>query len=518
MDVVCTPCAGVEVQKKTVRACRVPPDPTGPQADGSRAVNACGTLRRDRWAWSAWWAAVGMTPVAMASPGEDGRPVDTLWDGPVPSCLVHAAQVQQGPGRQTDQADARWLANLRRSGVVAASCSPPQGPRDRRDVTRDRTTLVPERSREGNRGPGARARAHRTRAAVAPDLMGGSGRALWAALLAGRAAPGTRAALATGRRRAKLPLVEPALTGWMRPHHRRLLAWPWAPIDFWDEPRETRRGEITPGVGARDAGVTPSPTRAGTTGGVAGPGERAAPRPPLPCTQAIAVLETSPGVDRRGAALLVAAWGPDMSRLGTASRLSAWTGGPGHDERAGQQQSGTTRHGPRTRRPGLPQSAQAAARSTGTSLSALDQRVAARRGKKRASMAVAHARVVSALHRRSRHEPSRALGPTYVDARRRDHLVDRLTRRIQHFGSRVQLDPVQTASGSIFNGVSKVAKSHNLGSGAMIVGREHLTESMFVGSYALLVRGSGVEASDGILYGHEPSTSHSHTDDASAPT
>ena len=166
----------------------------------------------------------------------------------------------------------------------------------------------------------------------------------------------------------------------------------------------------------------------------------------MPFTQAIAVLDTIPGVDQRGAELLVAEWGTDMRRFGTASRLSAWTGvAPGNDESAGKRRSGKTRQGNRTLRTGLTQIAHAAARTKGTYLSALYQRLAARRGKKRAIMAVAHAIVVSAFHMLSRQEPYRELGPNYFDERRRDHLVDRLTRRIQHLGYHVHLEPVQTA-------------------------------------------------------------------------
>jgi transposase len=148
--------------------------------------------------------------------------------------------------------------------------------------------------------------------------------------------------------------------------------------------------------------------------------------------QAIAVLDTMPGVDQRGAERLVAAWGTAMGRLGTASRVSAWTGvAPGHDESAGTQRSGKTRQGNRTLRTGLTPIAHAAARTQGPSPSALSQRVATRRGKQRAIMAVAQAIVASALHMRSRHEPDRELGANYFDAQRRAHLVDHLTRRLQ---------------------------------------------------------------------------------------
>jgi transposase len=131
-----------------------------------------------------------------------------------------------------------------------------------------------------------------------------------------------------------------------------------------------------------------------------------APGPPRPLAQAIAVLETMLRVDQRGAELLVAEWGTERRRFGTASRLSAWTGvAPGNDESAGKQRSGNTCRGHRTLRTGLTHIAHAAARTQGTSLSALSHRLAARRGTPRAIRAVAQAIVVSAFYRLSRRDP-----------------------------------------------------------------------------------------------------------------
>jgi transposase len=162
-----------------------------------------------------------------------------------------------------------------------------------------------------------------------------------------------------------------------------------------------------------------------------------APSSPRSCAQAIAVLDTIPGVDQRSAELLVAEWGTDTRRFGTASRLSARTGvALGNDESAGK-----IRQGNRTRRTGLPQMAHAAARTKSTYVSALGQRLAARRGKKRAIMAVARAIVVSASHRLARHKPYHALGHNDLDEQQRVHLVDRVRRRIERLGYRVSLDP-----------------------------------------------------------------------------
>ena len=165
-----------------------------------------------------------MTHVAIESTGEYWKPVSNLLEGTFTVCVVTAAPVKNVPGRKTDKADARWLAKLRRYGLLQARFIPPQGQRDLRDLTRYRTKLVQERSREVNRVQGVLERANIKLASVATDIMGVSGRAMLEALIAGRADAATMAELARGRMRTKIPVLAQALTGVVRAHHRRLLA------------------------------------------------------------------------------------------------------------------------------------------------------------------------------------------------------------------------------------------------------------------------------------------------------
>jgi transposase len=178
MDAVFTHCAGVDVHK-TVMACRVTPDSTEQRADGVMEVKEFGTLTRDLPALSDWLAAAGITHVAMESTGEYWRPVYNLLEGTVTTFLVNAAHVKQVPGRKTNMSDARWLAKLMRYSLLAASFIPPQGQRDLRDLTRDRTKLVQERSREVNRVQGVLERANIKLASVATDIMECPGAPSW---------------------------------------------------------------------------------------------------------------------------------------------------------------------------------------------------------------------------------------------------------------------------------------------------------------------------------------------------
>ena len=277
MDVVFTPGAGLDGHKKTVMACRVTPDPMGPQVEGIMEVREFGTRTRDLLAWSDWLTEAGITHVAMESTGAYWTPVYHLLEGTCTVFLVHAAHVKNVPGRKTDKADARWLAKLMRFGLLKASFIPPKGQRDfaiafshwpmLRDLTRYRTKVVQERTREINRGQGVLERATIKLASVATDIMGVSGRAIWAALIDGRADPATMAALAKGRLRSKMPVLEQALTGLVRDHHRRLLALQVAPIDFLDEPLEALRTAMTHLLTDLSAAPTPpSPAAPGGAG------------------------------------------------------------------------------------------------------------------------------------------------------------------------------------------------------------------------------------------------------------
>ena len=169
----------------------------------------------------------------------------------------------------------------------------------------------------------------------------------------------------------------------------------------------------------------------------------AAVAPPLTLTRAVERLDTIPGIDQRGAEVMVAEIGIALARFETAPRLAAWAGvAPGNDERAGKPRSGNTRQGHRPLRAILTQLAHAAMQTKGTYLAAWSQRLAARRGQTRAIIAVAPAIMVSVFPRLSRQAPYRELGAHDVDERRRQFTIDRLTRRMAHLGYRVHLEPV----------------------------------------------------------------------------
>jgi transposase len=157
------------------------------------------------------------------------------------------------------------------------------------------------------------------------------------------------------------------------------------------------------------------------------------------------LLDTMPGIARPTAEMLVAEIGTDMRRVPSAAHVASWAGvAPGHHESAGKRPSGKTRQGHRFWRTVLVPAAHAAARTKGTSLRAQYRRLATRRGKKRAMMAVAQARLVMAYHLIQRQEPYRDAGADFFDRLQPEDTARRLVKRLEHLGDHVTLQSPST--------------------------------------------------------------------------
>jgi transposase len=405
MEIVHSHCAGLDVHKKPVVAAISVP---GPKRGGYPETRTVGTMTVDLLALSDWLLAHGVTHVAMESTGEYWTPVFHMLESASQVLLVNAAHMKAVPGRKTDVNDAEWLAALLQHGLLQASVVPPLGQRERRELTRHRSNFVRERVNVVNRVQKVLESANSKRASVATDILGVSGRALLAALMRGQASPAGMAALVKGRLRQKRPQLTDALEGRVHAHHRLIRTALLGQIDALD------------GTSARcDAQVAAYCA---------------------PFEEAVGLLDTIPGVARQTAEIMVAEIGTAMGRFPTADHLAAWAGvAPGNHESAGTHRSGPTRKGNKPLGVALTQAAHAASRTKHPYLSAQYRRLAGRRGKKKAIVAVAHAIVVIAYHLLQRHEPSRELGGDDFDKRRPDATAKRLVKRLERLGYAVTL-------------------------------------------------------------------------------
>jgi transposase len=412
MEILYTRCCGLDVHKRSVVACLVVP---GPEGVPTQEIRTFGTMTNDLLALSDWLAAAGCTHVAMESTGVFWKPIYNLLEGTFELLVVNAQHIKAVPGRKTDVRDAQWIADLLRHGLLRASFIPERPQRELRDLTRYRTTLARERASEVNRLQKVLEGANIKLSAVATDILGKSGRDMLEALVGGSTDSAALAQLARGRLREKIPQLEQALAGQFSAHHRFLIAQQLAHIDFLEAALERVSAEIAERV--------------------------------RPFEHACMRMQTIPGVGRQTAEVLVAEIGTDLTRFPTARHLASWAGlCPGSDESAGKRKSGRTRKGSPWLRTTLVEAAQAAARTKDTYLAAQYRRIAARRGAKRAALAVAHSILVLVYTLLIRQEEYHDLGGRYFDERDRHAVERRLVCRLEALGSSVSLQPTTPAA------------------------------------------------------------------------
>ena len=408
MEVVHERCAGLDVHKRTVVACVLTPG-TGGRPE--RAIRRFETMLDELERLARWLAEQTVTHVALESTGVYWQPVWNVLEehGGFELLLVNARHIKAVPGRKTDVRDSEWLAELLRHGLVRGSFVPDRAQRELREVARYRTALIEDRTAQVNRLQKTLESANIKLAAVASNVTGVSARAMLAGLVAGDAEPAVLADLAVGRLRDKLPRLERALTGRFGAHHRYLVPRILAAIDFLDT-------EIAD-LDARIAEL-----------------ER-------PFAATVDRIDEIPGVGRRVAECILAEVGPDLGRFPSAQHLASWAGlCPGNHESGGKRLGGKTRKGNRALRRVLVQAGHAAGRSRGTYLGAQYRRLAPRRGKKRAAVAVAHSILVIIYHLLV--NPAVAfhdLGPDYFDRRDAAATQRRLVQRLEHLGFDVTL-------------------------------------------------------------------------------
>jgi transposase len=412
MDIIHERCCGLDIHKKTVVACLLV---AGPSGQPRKQIRTFSTMTDDLLALADWLAAAGCTHVAMESTGIYWQPIYNLLEERFTLLLVNARHIKAVPGRKTDVRDCEWIANLLRHGLLRGSFVPDREQRELRELTRYRTALVQERAAEVNRLQKTLEGANIKLAGVASNVVGQSGRAMLAALIAGSTDAAALADLAQGKLRAKLPALERALAGRVREHQRFLLARQLAHIDSLEALIEAVSAEIT---------------------------ERL-----RPLEDILDRLDTLPGVGRRTAEVLVAEIGTDMDRFPTAAHLASWAGlCPGNHESAGKRQSGKTRKGNRWLRAALTEAAQAGARKPGTYFAAHYQRLAARRGKKKAVIAAAHSLLIRAYYLLRRGSTYEELGGQYFDERDRQAVQRRAVQRLEGLGFKVTLEPADPAA------------------------------------------------------------------------
>ncbi len=411
MDTIFAKVAGLDVHLKRIKCgirCR---QETGKLV---KEVRTYGTMTRDLRALADDLQSLGVTHVALEATGVLWKPVWNILEDRFHLLLVNPRHLKRVPGRKTDVSDAEWIAELLQHGLLKASFVPPREVRELRDLTRHRAQLTGEHTRVTNRIHKLLEDANVKLGAVVSDLLGKSGRAILRAMLEGEKDAAGLAGLAVGRLRRKLPQLQLALEGRFTEHHRFLLRRLLSHVNYLEQQIE-RFGE--PIAQKLDKLLSVAQQQR---------------------------LDAIPGVNRTTIENIIAEIGPDMSVFPDEHHLCSWTGlCPGNEESAGKRLRSRTRKGNRWLRRAGAEAAWAASHTKGTYLAARFRRLAARRGKKRALVAVGHTLLVMIYHVLKHDVEYHELGADFFDRREPERLRRYLVKRLQHLGFDVILKPTE---------------------------------------------------------------------------
>ena len=415
MEVLHARCAGLDISKKDAKVCvRVA---AGGRSKAVETVTTWSSMTSRILALREHLAAEQVTCVVMEATSDYWKPFYYLLEDlpGVEVVLVNARHVKNLPGRKTDVADATWLAQLGAHGLVRGSFVPPEPIRQLRDLTRTRTSITRERSREIQRLEKLLEDAGIKLSSVATDIVGVSGRAMIEALIAGERDVDQIADLAQRRMRIKIPQLTEALVGRFNEHHGFLAR---LHLDLIDQHTAVIE-QITERIEAMME----------------------------PYRDFHDLICTIPGISTRTADVVVAETGADMSRFPTAKHLASWAGTtPGNNESAGKVKSSRTRPGNSYLQGALGASAMSIARHPGTFLNARYRRIAARRGPQKANVAIQHTLLVAIWHMGVNGTLYDDPGADYYTRLRPDRARQRAVHQLEAMGYHVTLDQNPQAS------------------------------------------------------------------------
>lgn len=402
LQVVYERCAGCDVHKKTVVVHMVVP--------GHSEARTFGTTTRELLTLLEWLAALQITHVAMESTGVYWKPLYNLLETTgMTVYVVNAAHMKAVPGRKTDVQDAEWICDLMRHGLLKASLIPSRPQRELRELVRYRISLVSERTAEANRIQKVLEGGNVKLGSVISDVLGTSGRAMLEALATGQRSPEEIAALADVRVRATREELADALRGRLTAHQHLMLRLQLDHVRYLDQQIEAVEAEVT--------------TRL------------------APFAVQMTQLDTIPGVSDCVAEVMVAEVGTDMARFPSAAHLTSWGGMcPGSNESAGKRRGARTRKGSPTLRRTLTEAGQAAGRTKHSYLGAVYRRIAARRGRKKAAIAVGRRILEIAYYVLRDGVAYEELGANFYDEHKKDAVVRNAVKRLERLGYKVTVE------------------------------------------------------------------------------
>ncbi len=404
MQVVIERACGLDVHKGNITACMMTPE--------GKEIQTFSTMTVYLLQLVDWIKERGCTQVAMESTGVYWKPIVNLLESEgIHYLVVNAQHIKAVPGRKTDVKDAEWICDLLRHGLLRGSFIPNKNQRELRELVRYRRSMIEERARQHNRIQKVLEGANIKLGSVVSDIMGVSSREMLDLMANGEENPEKLASPARGKLKNKKQDLELALQGRISSHQRMMLKTILRHIDFLTEHIQQVDEEIASRL--------------------------------EPSQEDIERLDSIPGISVTTAQQILAEIGIDVgNQFPSAAHLCSWAGVvPGHNESAGKKKSTKTKKGNKYLRSALIEAAHSVANSK-TYLGALYRRTSARKGRKRAGMAVAHAMLRIAYYLLTRTEFYVDLGEDYFDKQKQQSIVNHSIKRLEKLGYEVTVKKV----------------------------------------------------------------------------
>ncbi|CAH1059876.1 IS110 family transposase [Paenibacillus pseudetheri] len=404
MEIVVERACGMDIHKDNITACILTSNGKEIQTFPTKTVFLLQLID--------WIKQHECTHVAMESTGVFWKPIVNLLEAEsIEFLVVNAQHMKALPGRKTDVKDSEWIAKLLRHGLLKASFIPDRNQRELRELVRYRRSIIEERARQHNRIQKVLEGANIKLSSVVSDIMGVSSRDMLHAIADGEDDPEKLANFARRTMKRKKDELELALHGYVNPHQRLMIKTILTHIDFLSEQITVLDQEVTTRV--------------------------------VPFSDDVERLDSIPGIATRMAEQILAEIGTNIKKqFPSAAHLCSWAGlVPGHNESAGKRKSAKSKNGNKYLKSALVEAAHSVAASKNY-LGAMYRRTAARKGRKRAAISVAHAMLRIAYYLLTREEMYVDLGEDYFDKQKQQSIVKYAVRRLENLGYSVTIAEV----------------------------------------------------------------------------